>query len=1221
MKLPTRTALLSACLLPLLASSLVAADWPTWRHDPGRSAASPESLPEGLQLSWSRQLPVPQPAWPEDPRIGFDLVPEPVVVGRTLFIGSTRNDSLTAYDTRTGKQKWRFFADGPVRFAPIVADGLVVFGADDGSVYSLDASTGRLKWKFRAAPADRKVLGNDRLISVWPVRGGPVLDGKLVRFVAGVWPFEGAFLYTLDLHTGRPPAERSAPTALHAIHTLKDLTPQGYLALTGSRLYIPCGRAVAACLDLKTNQFLSHTYSTSASTNYHVVAQGRWLFHGSINFDTSTKTTVPGSGRTPVVTATSAVFGEGGQVVSYDLEHPTSVTSKDRRGKTSTRTVLPKTWTVANATVQDVPKGGAYKKFLAANPLVIDIRAGDRLYGHQGSLLFAVDPPTGTAKTGSVKWKTTLADTPGSLIAADSRLFVTTRKGQLFCFSAKKGAGKPAEPVAKQSAPLVPTADRILKAAGTSTGFGLVLGIGDGGMIESLARHSQLRLICVDPDATRVEALRRRLDRAGLYGHRVSAFAADPLIAGLPPYIANLVTSESLDWVGDPVKNSQWIRLAFGCLRPYGGTAALTIPEKAAGSFASQVAALKLPKAQAEVTDGLAVIRRPGSLPGAADWTHEYGDPTNSLMSQDQLVRAPLGVLWFGGPASDGSLFYNRHFWGPSMAVIDGRMILQGPGKLTAVDVYTGRILWQVPLVDKEIYRAGRRGNDFEKVLAGFHFLAIRDGIYLVHNQRVLRIDPATGKQVSAFSLANPADTWGRIRVQGDLLIATIHRKLGKRGVVPAEIQVRNRNSGKLVWKHTAEMTIPLVAVSDQTLYCLDGIFDSLFKDWARRGLVPKSDPVRYLKAFDLKTGRPQWKYTTDLVVTWMNYSREHDVLMASNKKGMVAYRGKDGGELWRKYSEGKGFQGHPESYWDRVIVAGNRVIDQRGPGKAYDILTGEPAMRIDPITGKKVPWEFTKAGHHCNYAIASPHLVTFRAASAGFTDVASGNTARLQGFRSGCRNSLIPANGVLNAPNFAHGCVCGYSLFTSLAFTHMPRAEMWSYSALKAPESTVKRLGINLGAPGDRLDKQGTLWLDFPSIGGKSPDVRVTVKGKTRTFRQHSSLVKATNHDWVAASGLSGLETLAIRLDKTAKTARTYTVRLHFCEPDNLKPGQRVFDVRLGGKPVLEEFDVIATSGGRRKAVVREFKGVGATTELTISLLARTGTPILNGVEIVAEN
>jgi hypothetical protein len=72
-------------------------------------------------------------------------------------------------------------------------------------------------------------------------------------------------------------------------------------------------------------------------------------------------------------------------------------------------------------------------------------------------------------------------------------------------------------------------------------------------------------------------------------------------------------------------------------------------------------------------------------------------------MSHDELVKAPLGVLWFGGPASSGKLFYNRHFWGPSMAVIGGRMFIQGPSNLAAIDVYTGQILWQKPLVDTEL--------------------------------------------------------------------------------------------------------------------------------------------------------------------------------------------------------------------------------------------------------------------------------------------------------------------------------------------------------------------------------------------------------------------------------------------------------------------------------------------------------------------------------------
>ena len=47
-------------------------------------------------------------------------------------------------------------------------------------------------------------------------------------------------------------------------------------------------------------------------------------------------------------------------------------------------------------------------------------------------------------------------------------------------------------------------------------------------------------------------------------------------------------------------------------------------------------------------------------------------------MSQDLRVKLPLGVLWFGGPASDTRFFFDRHFWGPSLTVIDGRMFLQG---------------------------------------------------------------------------------------------------------------------------------------------------------------------------------------------------------------------------------------------------------------------------------------------------------------------------------------------------------------------------------------------------------------------------------------------------------------------------------------------------------------------------------------------------------------
>ena len=82
-------------------------DWPMWRHDVNRSAASPENLPENLRLQWVREFPPPRPAWPAEPPQSFDDTYEPVVMGKTLFLGSNRNDRLTALNTDTGQERWK----------------------------------------------------------------------------------------------------------------------------------------------------------------------------------------------------------------------------------------------------------------------------------------------------------------------------------------------------------------------------------------------------------------------------------------------------------------------------------------------------------------------------------------------------------------------------------------------------------------------------------------------------------------------------------------------------------------------------------------------------------------------------------------------------------------------------------------------------------------------------------------------------------------------------------------------------------------------------------------------------------------------------------------------------------------------------------------------------------------------------------------------------------
>ncbi|NLY01201.1 MAG: hypothetical protein GXY83_34350, partial [Rhodopirellula sp.] len=73
-------------LLLLVAANLSAAagDWPAWRYDAGRTAASPQELPAELRLQWTRELPAPRPAFPNDLRLCFDGCYEPIVTGRCV---------------------------------------------------------------------------------------------------------------------------------------------------------------------------------------------------------------------------------------------------------------------------------------------------------------------------------------------------------------------------------------------------------------------------------------------------------------------------------------------------------------------------------------------------------------------------------------------------------------------------------------------------------------------------------------------------------------------------------------------------------------------------------------------------------------------------------------------------------------------------------------------------------------------------------------------------------------------------------------------------------------------------------------------------------------------------------------------------------------------------------------------------------------------------------
>lgn len=1202
--------LLNLCFLAALIVALptpyiaTAEDWPTWRFDGGRSASTPEQLPAQLHLQWSNQQPSPRLAWPEDERLYFDASLEPVVAGKTLFVASSRNDSVTALNTENGELRWRFFADAPIRFAPVVVQGRVYFGADDGFFYCLQAADGRVAWKFRTAPSDRRVIGNERFTSAWPIRGGPVVAGGELYFTAGVWPFEGTQLFAIAAD-GKEPQPR--PVMLP-----DKITPQGYLAAGGGHVFIPSGRDTAAGFEIGSGKFVSLNYQSRGKTDYHVTAEQDYLLHGDRIYDVRAKKLLPNAVHRPISTRAAIVGTWQGNVVAYDLKNPQLVEKKDRKGNVITDKVLKPLWSLTNKTL------AAATKQPEDAPLSLELSAGGTFYGFHGSKVFAVE--IAEPAQPAVTWTADIEGIPSRLIAADGKLFVATRAGRIHCF----GAGPSVGLVASTSEQATPDASawtaRVAAWLGKGEdrgGYCLVVGADNLGLVDEIVRQSEMHVIVLDPSVDRIDALRRHYDALGLYGPRVSALAADPTTANLPPYVMSLAICVSPEtWT----KQLAFVDQIHRCLRPYGGRAIFGGAGDSTVQLQDRIEQSQLEQVELQVEDSFAVVSRAGALPGAADWTHEYGDPANSLMSQDRLVKAPLGVLWFGGPAAASELFFNRHFWAPSLTVNQGRMFFQGPEIFVAADIYTGRLLWKKPLPPG--VSPGRQGTYFEKVRVGYHFLAADDAVYLSDGNQCEKIDPATGKTLATFRWNREDARWGTMRIWEDRLICTIFLPDSKGEYQPEEIVSIDRHTGREIWRHEAEFTAPIAALGRETVFFYDGILEGLHDAWKRKGLPPKTGETGYLKALDIRTGRPIWQSGTSRAVSWLGVSSQDGVLVASNKKGMEAWDGKSGQPLWEKEEEGKGFVGHPESVWDKVILWNDRIIDQRGPGLAYDVKTGEQLMKDDPLTGQPAPWEFTKTGHHCNYAIASPHMLTFRADTAGFLDLESGTTGRLNGFRSGCRNSLIPAGGVLNAPNFAHGCVCSYSLFTSLALVHTPDADVWTYNAFKTPSGPIQRVGVNLGAPGDRQDEHGTLWLDYPSVGGPSPKVNITVTGdNVQYFRGHSLRVEG-ELPWVAASGCEGLTSIKVSVGQTTAN-QTCRVKLYFLEPGSGAEGDRVFDVALQGKPVLPTFDIRQAAGSGNHVVVRSFERVVANNgTIEITLTPRAGRTLLSGIEIVtAEN
>ena len=467
----------------------------------------------------------------------FDRAPQVVAAEDRVVLGNSVDGTVTCIDATNGGVAWTFYTEGPVRFAPVIWQDRLLVGSDDGFLYALDLHDGHLLWKHRGGPTRQTVLGNQQMISKWPVRGGPVVADGVVYFAAGIWPSDGIYVVALDADTGKVRWQNTdcgqidMPQPHPGANAKSGVSAQGYLVVSGDHLFVPTGRAVPASFDRHTGNFeYFHLQKYGHNGESLVMVIGDTFFNGGIQYDVRQGLRLSQVGGGELAATDSGIarcFRRQMGEFRWQQE-----TKPDRKGKPQTVETLVPLWT------HEAPWDGT-AVVSAGNQVVL---GGDGAVG-----LF-------DTTTQHLVWQAKVDGTAYGLAVANGRLLVSTDRGTLHCFAPSAAASVSPVPVADAGQPagteanLGDVADQIIEHSGVGQGYCLDLGCGDGALAAVLAKRTELQIVAVDADPANIQLARRRLVAEGLYGGRVVVLQRTLSDTGLPPYFANLVVSRrSLD--------------------------------------------------------------------------------------------------------------------------------------------------------------------------------------------------------------------------------------------------------------------------------------------------------------------------------------------------------------------------------------------------------------------------------------------------------------------------------------------------------------------------------------------------------------------------------------------------------------------------------------------------------------------------------------------------
>lgn len=977
----------------LLAAAAAGSDWPTYRGDAARSGSTPDALPTKLAPAWSyHPRHAPQPAWPRDERLSFDRGYAVVIADGRLFFGSSTDGTVYALDAETGRELWTFVTDGPVRFAPAVWRDRVFVVSDDGFLYCLNAADGRVLDRWRGGSEDSRVLGNERMISRWPARGGPAIVGDVVYWAAGIWQSEGIFVYAMRAETGEILWKNSdsgsidMPQPHGGANAVSGVTAQGYLAANDDQIFVSTGRAVPAAFARPNGAFQYYRLQENGQRGGALVMTGGDLvYNGGAVYQAADGQLIPTKLEGVVCRFPGGILlGAKDRVAAFTVG---SKQVPDRKGQPVQRTEHELAWELTG-----VPAGSSL------------ILAGETIVSAAGPRLATVDAATRQiAGTHEV-------DAPVfDLAAAAGRLYVSTERGTIHCFAATT----PGEAVVHRPAAEAPAADEriaaaaqeILRESGVRAGYCVDLGCGDGSLALELARRSDLYVVAIDADESNVARARAMLAQAGFYGTRVTVHQGSPSDTRFPRYFANLVVSaRSLSGGPDEVDRNEVLRLQ----RPCGGVACLGKP-------------------------GALHVSRRGPLDGAGDWTHQYADAANTLCSIDS-VNGPLRVLWFRDVDLD---LPQRHGRGPAPLYSDGRLFVEGLDELVAVDAYNGWPLWRYGI--SGVLRAYDADHLAGTAITGSNFCLAPDSVLVRYRDRCDRLDAATGEVLATYTAPPQANgqpgTWGYLAYEDGVVYGSLANPehIVRHAYLRADDHMRDQfsesgvlfaldlASGNLLWRYDAEQSLRHNAIAlgggrvflvDRALAEGDLLANTPEQRRGEAAPVAPHAPGKML-ALDAKTGHTLWT-SENAFGTMLIYSQPHELLVACYQATrfklpsevgdrMAVYRAADGGLIWDQ----------------KVKYATRPLLNDR-------LIVAYPSA-VDLLTGEAHVLDFLKS-YGCGQLAGSKNLLLFRSATLGYYDLQKDSeTANYGGIRPGCWINALPVGGLVLFPDASAGCRCSY--------------------------------------------------------------------------------------------------------------------------------------------------------------------------------------------------